>query len=162
ASCLEQLVAEAGSYASAIFELVTQPAPLGSGDAARAALPALTDGLVLVLNGDAPLVEAEQLRLLVSSVRGEACEVALLSCDLDVPHGYGRVLRNARGEVFDIREEKDLQGEERLVREVNAGIYCATSEFLKTCLPCLSDDNAAREFYITDLVEMAARGRGAI
>jgi len=79
AASLEELRVEAGPAASAPFELAIQHSPRGSGDAARAALPALKGGLVLVLNGDAPSIEAAQFDLLVDRLCAAACDVALVT-----------------------------------------------------------------------------------
>ncbi len=161
-SCVAELGLEQDLSADVRFDVVMQSVPRGSGDAARSALPELGDGLVLVLNGDAPLIEAQPLRMLVETLRQTGCDVSLLSCCLADAYGYGRVLRDDTGAVTCIREQKDASATEAEVREVNAGLYCASAEFLRTHLPLLRNTNAASEFYVTDLVELAARRKGAI
>jgi len=103
----------------------------------------------LVLNGDMPLVEADELEKLVGE---DAITMSIL--DLDSADGYGRVIIKD-GNVQKIVEQKDCNEAELKVNTANAGIYCFDSEFLLASLPKLSNDNAQAEYYITDLVEMA-------
>ena len=103
----------------------------------------------LVLNGDMPLIEAEELEKLVGE---EAITMSIL--DLKSADGYGRVIIKD-GNVQKIVEQKDCNEAELKVNTANAGIYCFDSEFLLSSLPKLSNENAQAEYYITDLVEMA-------
>jgi bifunctional UDP-N-acetylglucosamine pyrophosphorylase/glucosamine-1-phosphate N-acetyltransferase len=81
---------------------------------------------------------------------------------LDAPRGYGRVVRDARGRPERIVEEKDASERERELREVNAGLYCADGTFLWKALTRVGSANAQEEFYLTDLVAMAALREGAV
>jgi bifunctional UDP-N-acetylglucosamine pyrophosphorylase/glucosamine-1-phosphate N-acetyltransferase len=81
---------------------------------------------------------------------------------LEAPHGYGRVVRDASGRPARIVEEKDAGEAERAIREVNAGLYCADAAFLWKALARVGTRNAQQEFYLPDLVEMAAGGGGAV
>jgi bifunctional UDP-N-acetylglucosamine pyrophosphorylase/glucosamine-1-phosphate N-acetyltransferase len=137
---------------------VLQEPQLGTGHAVMQALPHLADDThTLVLYGDVPLVSAATLqRLLVTAGR----EVGLLTVLLDNPHGYGRIVRGD-GQVRRIVEEKDATPTERAVREVNTGILVAPTHRLRRWLARLSDDNAQREYYLTDIVAQAvAEGVG--
>jgi bifunctional UDP-N-acetylglucosamine pyrophosphorylase / glucosamine-1-phosphate N-acetyltransferase len=152
----ESLRTEFGSELPEL-EVVVQEQPRGSGDAARTAVGQLGDGLVLVINGDAPLVTQAELRPLVAALETTDSAFAIATCQLPVPFGYGRVLRDAAGEIAEVREQKDLTSDaQRAVCEVNAGMYAGRADFLRTALPQLTATNAQGEFYITDLVAAAA------
>jgi bifunctional UDP-N-acetylglucosamine pyrophosphorylase / glucosamine-1-phosphate N-acetyltransferase len=131
---------------------VLQEPQLGTGHAVMQALPHLADGThTLVLYGDVPLVSAATLeRLLVAAGRG----VGLLTVLLDDPHGYGRIVRGD-GQVRRIVEEKDASPAERALREVNTGILVAPTHRLRDWLAQLSDNNAQREYYLTDIIAQA-------
>lgn len=157
-ACLEEIREVS---APATLEVVEQPVPRGSGDAAKSALSALATGSVIIVNGDAPLLEASHLRALVDGTLAAGSDLGMLTCELDSPFGYGRILRDDSGKVVAVREQKDLQPGQDAILEVNAGIYCASAEFFKEHLPQLKNDNAQKEYYITDLIEAAAKRRGA-
>ncbi|WP_457596772.1 bifunctional UDP-N-acetylglucosamine diphosphorylase/glucosamine-1-phosphate N-acetyltransferase GlmU [Hydrogenimonas sp.] len=107
---------------------------------------------VLVLNGDMPLVTAEALEPLVR----EEADIVMSVFDLADPSGYGRVVVE-EGEVVAIVEEKDCTPKQKRIKTVNAGVYCFKKEVLERYLPLLSDDNAQKEYYLTDIVSMARR-----
>ncbi len=144
--------------------VAVQAAPLGSGDAARAALDSLPEeGTALILSGDVPLVTETELKRLHGAFVEAHVPLALLSCLLPEPKGYGRVVRDAQGRVRGIVEEKDLKDDaQRSINEINAGLYCADIGFLRRELPRLNNDNAQSEYYFTDLVSAAAELGGAI
>jgi bifunctional UDP-N-acetylglucosamine pyrophosphorylase/glucosamine-1-phosphate N-acetyltransferase len=131
---------------------VLQEPQLGTGHAVMQALPLLADDThTLVLYGDVPLVSAATLeRLMVTAGRG----VGLLTVLLDDPHGYGRIVRGD-GQVRRIVEEKDATAAERALREVNTGILVAPTHRLRQWLGRLSDNNAQREYYLTDIIAQA-------
>ncbi len=106
---------------------------------------------VLVLNGDMPLVQAEELKKLIPH---DEVAITMSVLEFEDASGYGRVIIE-NGHVKKIVEQKDCNEEELKVNTANAGIYCFDKEFLLTNLPNLSNDNAQKEYYITDLVEMA-------
>lgn len=135
-----------------------QDAPRGTGDAARAALSQLPDaGWVCLINGDPPLIRDTDIRAFREGVEHPTTKLAILSCELEDPTGYGRVLRDTDGAVSCVREQKDLASDaERAVQEVNAGMYLVEATFLRRALGRLRDDNAQGEFYLTDIVEQAA------
>ena len=134
---------------------VMQERQLGTGHAVQQALPALgRDGVTLILYGDVPLVRESTLRELVAMAgRGP---VALLTVKLADPSGYGRVLRDHRGRVAAIVEHKDATPEQRELREVNTGIMAVPNAHLHGWLACLENSNAQREYYLTDIIAMAA------
>src|SRR5262245_57139877 len=133
---------------------VRQEPQLGTGHALQQALPALgSDAQTLVLYGDVPLTRAETLRAL-GTAAGDG--VALLTVTLDDPTGYGRIVREG-GSVKRIVEEKDATAAERALREVNTGIMVLPTRNLARWLAGLSDKNAQREYYLTDVIAAAVR-----
>ncbi|MCA9607258.1 MAG: bifunctional UDP-N-acetylglucosamine diphosphorylase/glucosamine-1-phosphate N-acetyltransferase GlmU [Myxococcales bacterium] len=133
----------------------------GTGHAVQCALPALEgfEGTVVILYGDVPLMEPEAVEALVAA-RGDA-PLSLLTCRIDDPTGYGRILRDG-GAVVGIREHKDASDAERAIDEINPGLYAADAAFLRRALGALRDDNAQGELYLTDIVSAAAAEGGAV
>ncbi len=132
---------------------VRQEPQLGTGHAVQQAAPLLDDdGTTLILNGDVPLITADTARALVHACGGR--QLALLTLTLDDPSGYGRIVREG-GEVRGIVEHKDANDAQRGIREVYTGIMAAPSAALKRWLARLRNQNAQREYYLTDIVAMA-------
>lgn len=130
-----------------------QAQQLGTGHAVQQAMPNVPDGAqVLVLYGDVPLITPETLqRLLATPGR-----LAVLAAEPVNPDGYGRILRDAEGRVAAIVEQKDADEEQRRIRVINTGVIAAEATALKRWLNGLSNDNAQREYYLTDIFAMAA------
>lgn len=105
---------------------------------------------VLVLNGDMPLVEADELKMLVES----DADIAMSVLELDNPSGYGRVVIE-EGEVQKIVEEKDADEATKKIKSVNAGVYLFSKTILESYLPKISNDNKQKEYYLTDVVGLA-------
>ena len=114
-------------------------------------------GPILILSGDTPLLEAGTLRRVLQARARARASLAFATMTVETPLGYGRVLRDAAGRPERVVEEKDATAAQRAVREVNAGLYCADAEFLWKALSRVGKKNAQREFYLPDLVEIAAR-----
>jgi bifunctional UDP-N-acetylglucosamine pyrophosphorylase/glucosamine-1-phosphate N-acetyltransferase len=132
---------------------VRQEPQLGTGHAVQQAAPLLDDdGTTLILNGDVPLITADTARALVQACAGR--QLALLTLVLDDPQGYGRIVREG-GQVRGIVEHKDASDAQRGIREVYTGIMAAPTAALKRWLARLSNRNAQREYYLTDIVAMA-------
>ena len=130
-----------------------QEPQLGTGHAVQQALPFLDDaGTTLVLYGDVPLIQADTLKRLVLAAEGG---LAILTVELADPHGYGRIVRNAAGQVIRIVEQKDASAEEHRIREINTGIMAMPTSLLGEWLSRLSSNNAQNEYYLTDIVGMA-------
>ncbi len=130
-----------------------QEPQLGTGHAVQQALPLLDNtGTTLVLYGDVPLIQADTLKRLMQAAEGG---LAVLTVELADPHGYGRIVRNAAGQVVRIVEQKDASAEERSIREINTGIMAMPTARLGEWLSRLSSNNAQNEYYLTDIVGMA-------
>ncbi|HSP56936.1 MAG TPA: bifunctional UDP-N-acetylglucosamine diphosphorylase/glucosamine-1-phosphate N-acetyltransferase GlmU [Halomonas sp.] len=126
----------------------------GTGHAVAQVLEGLGKGKVLVLYGDVPLIRRETLAKLLVSVDDK--HLGLLTVTLENPGGYGRILRDADGEAVAIVEHKDASDAQRAIRECNTGIMAMTAQQLQRWLPRLSADNAQGEYYLTDIIAMAA------
>ncbi len=106
---------------------------------------------LLVLNGDMPLLEAKDM--LVFTKTEQSVIMSFFICRN--PEGYGRVIMNSENEVKEIVEDKDATKEQKSVKTVNAGVYLFSVDFLKKNLPKISNNNAQKEYYITDLIKIA-------
>ena len=138
-----------------------QAEQLGTGHAVQQALPALHDGeLALILYGDVPLVSADTLRSLVALAGPKT--MSLLTVMLEDPTGYGRIVRDARGKVRRIVEQKDATARERKIREGNTGVMAVPVKWLRRWLGKLKNSNAQGEYYLTDIIAMAVRDKVAI
>ncbi len=149
-------VGDAARAERADVAVVVQAPPRGTGDAVRKATPALDgfSGVVVVLYADTPLVSEETLRALIDKVSAGAA-VAVLGFTPDDPGAYGRLKLSPDGSLEAIVEAKDASPEELEIDFVNAGVMAIASDFLARALPQLSDANAKREFYLTDIVAIA-------
>jgi bifunctional UDP-N-acetylglucosamine pyrophosphorylase/glucosamine-1-phosphate N-acetyltransferase len=144
----EQLAARRVSW-------VEQAQQLGTGHAVAQALPAVADGdQVLVLYGDVPLISTTTLmRLLAAADSGQ---FGLLTADLADPTGYGRILRNSTGQVTGIVEQKDATQDQLAVCEINTGFMATDATALKRWVAQLGNSNAQGEYYLTDVIALAA------
>ena len=135
----------------------------GTGHALMQTVSLLPDeGDVFVLCGDTPLIKAESL--VKFAEHHEKCGGALtvMSVEVDDPTGYGRIIRGHAGNIMRIVEQKDASENEKNIREINSGIYCINSAFIRDNINTLKNDNAQGEYYLTDMVSIAvAGGKGA-
>lgn len=140
---------------------VEQKKQLGTGHALRRAEKYLKDygGDILVLCADTPLIKSETLGLLVDYHRENSNSATVLSCCVSEPFGYGRIVRIASGEVERIVEEKDADEQQKKIKEINSGIYCFSSRKVWDALCGLSNKNAKREYYLTDVISILS-GQG--
>lgn len=140
---------------------VLQPEQLGTGHALLQVAPRLGDGeRVLVLYGDVPLMRPSTLRELLERAGPDA--LALLTALLEDPTGYGRIVRDSRGGVRRIVEQRDAGRRELALRECSTGVMVAPARPLKRWLARLTNDNAQREYYLTDVIAMAVKERIAV
>lgn len=138
-------------------ETVAQPQPDGTGGAVRAALPLIEEAeTVLVLSGDHPLISAEIVSGFLDAHASSDAAATMMTIELDDPGTYGRVVRDAAGEVERVVEAKadgDASAEELAICEINAGTYAFDAGPLAVVLAGLSNDNAQGEYYLTDVFE---------
>jgi len=135
---------------------VLQDQQLGTGHAVDQAMPDVPDNdVVLVLYGDVPLIRAETLLQLLDQA-GQS-KLAVLTATLDNPLGYGRMLRDDNGRLTGIVEQKDASDEQLHIREINTGFLAAPAGKLRGWLQQLDNSNAQSEYYLTDVVAIAAR-----
>jgi bifunctional UDP-N-acetylglucosamine pyrophosphorylase/glucosamine-1-phosphate N-acetyltransferase len=133
---------------------VRQEPQLGTGHAVQQAVPALGDepGTTLILNGDVPLIAPATARALAQACGGE--KLALLTVTLADATGYGRIVREG-DTVQAIVEHKDASEAQRQIREVYTGMMAAPTQALKRWVSALKNENAQKEYYLTDIVAMA-------
>ncbi|MDH5677425.1 MAG: NTP transferase domain-containing protein [Nitrospinota bacterium] len=139
----------------------TQEPQLGTGHALACAAEAFRDfkGVVLVLSADVPAIKPATLRSLLAARRESKAAVALLTCRMEKPGAYGRVIRSG-GQAQAIVEARDATEEQLAIQEINAGIYAFDAEFVFGALGKIGRTNAQGEYYLTDIVAMAvAEGR---
>jgi bifunctional UDP-N-acetylglucosamine pyrophosphorylase/glucosamine-1-phosphate N-acetyltransferase len=141
--------------------LAVQDEQHGTGHAVRVAMDAIRAsgqqlrGTVLVAYADTPLLQGESLVRFATEHEAAQRAVSILSGRVEKPFGYGRVVRNAEGDVEAIVEEKDATDEQRSITEINSGILAFDAEFLLDALPRIGNDNAKGEYYLTDTVQLA-------
>ncbi|MBU2967690.1 bifunctional UDP-N-acetylglucosamine diphosphorylase/glucosamine-1-phosphate N-acetyltransferase GlmU [Amphritea sp. 2_MG-2023] len=136
-------------------QFALQAEQLGTGHAVAQAMPNIADdGVVLVLYGDVPLTQTETMAELVKIA--ERGQFGLLTVNLDDPTGYGRIMRSDAGDVVAIVEHKDASEAQRAICEVNTGILALPAQLLSDWIPQLSSNNAQGEYYLTDIIAMAA------
>ncbi len=134
---------------------IEQSEQLGTGHAVRQALPHIpANATVLILYGDVPLIHQATLTPLVQACLGQN-KLGILTISLDNPYGLGRILRKTTGEIQAIAEEKDATEAQRKIKEVYPGICCVSSAHLQHWLPKLTQKNAQKEYYFTDIISFA-------
>ncbi len=135
-------------------QFVIQEPQLGTGHAVQQAMPHLgDDSQTMVLYGDVPLIQHNTLHQMLQTGDG----LVLLTVNLPNPTGYGRIVRDAQGDVLSIVEEKDATPEQREINEVNTGILLAPTKSLRGWLAKLQNNNSQGEYYLTDIVSMAVQ-----
>ncbi|MTI58280.1 bifunctional UDP-N-acetylglucosamine diphosphorylase/glucosamine-1-phosphate N-acetyltransferase GlmU [Geosporobacter ferrireducens] len=151
-----ELVKKATEHRSVSFALQTDQ--LGTGHAVMQTEHLLPEeGLVLLLYGDTPLIRGSVIQDLIAFHKEGGYQATVLTAILEDPTGYGRIVRGIDGKVERIVEQKDAAAAEKAIREINSGIYCYESKLLKEALKQLTNDNAQKEYYITDVVEILNR-----
>jgi len=145
-------------------EFALQVEQLGTGHAVAQAQKALTGfkGNVLVLSGDVPLLTANTLNQLIKTHLDTRAVATILTADMDDPTGYGRVIRNERGDLQYIVEHKDANPNEQQIKEINSGIYVFESETLFKFLPKLQNKNVQGEYYLPDVLPMILSVKGKV
>lgn len=138
------------------IEWVEQTVQAGTGHAVLQALPKIaSDSRVLILYGDVPLISTKTIDRLLAAT--PETEIGILTAILLNPTGYGRMIRNSQNEIVGIVEEKDATLEQRRIQEINTGIYVIPASLLQQWLPTLENNNAQKEYYLTDIITLAAK-----
>jgi len=128
---------------------------LGTADAVKSAKvdEIEAEGDVVIMNGDHPLIEAEDISKFVQMFRDEKCDLAVVTLLVKKPGAFGRIIRH-KGDLKAIVEAKDASADTLKIREINTGIYIAKAKILAEYLPQIKNHNAKQEFYITDLISL--------
>lgn len=136
---------------------VTQEQQLGTGHAVQVAFEALDNfkGRVLVLYGDTPLLKFETLQKLCNLPAQS--DIAMLTANITQPFGYGRIVRDSKGQIKQIIEEKEASDSQREIQEINPGIYVFDASFLRNNLSKLKANTHKGEFYLTDLIALSEK-----
>ena len=138
---------------------VLQEQQLGTGHAVMQARDHLTgkNGYAVVLYGDMPLIRPETISELIEAHRKGGNSATVITAEMEDPTGYGRIVRNAAGDVVKNVEERDASAVEKAIREINTGIYCFTIKDLLDSLKELKNENSQGEYYLTDTLEILVK-----
>jgi bifunctional UDP-N-acetylglucosamine pyrophosphorylase/glucosamine-1-phosphate N-acetyltransferase len=141
-------------FSATDVRFIQQQEQLGTGHAVQQAMPYIrSEATTLILYGDVPLIEKGTLEDLIAGVNDDA--IGLLTVELESPQGYGRIIRDKDLNVCAIVEEKDASAEQKNITEGNTGVMALKGKHLINWLPMLSNENAQKEYYLTDLIEIA-------
>ena len=153
-------IAEVGDLARGVLQAQQR----GTGDAVESARSELenSDSLVLILSGDVPMIKTETLRKLIEHHNNAAAACTILSVRLENPTGYGRIIRDQNDSFQKIVEHRDATDEERLVKEINSGIYCFDAKELYRALRKVEPANDQGEYYLTDVAEIILASGGTV
>ncbi len=134
-----------------------QEVPKGTGHAVLCTLDHLPndeDHYNIILNGDCPMLSSSTIQSIVEEFESSNRNLQITSISLPNPHGSGRIIKDADDNFLRIVEEKDCDDEQRSIKAVNIGIYVAKNNTLKKYIPLIGNNNAQKEFYLTDIVEI--------
>lgn len=136
-------------------KIVWQDKLLGTGDAVKQALPAIKGVAdhVLILAGDTPLLRASTVENMITRYFTVRPSAALLTCEVENPKGYGRIVRDSQGRLTGIVEEADTSEEQKRIKEINAGVYLVKSKDLAEGIKFLQNSNAQKEYYFPKIID---------
>jgi bifunctional UDP-N-acetylglucosamine pyrophosphorylase/glucosamine-1-phosphate N-acetyltransferase len=143
------------------LRFVLQKKQLGTAHAVRQAEKYLRkiEGILLVLNGDLPLITVEVLRSLIETHRKSDSDLSIVTTQTEHPEGYGRIIRGEHNAIQEIVEERDATPDQKSIREINCGIYCAKPRPFLQALKKVRTDNIQKEYYLPDALKiMLAKG----
>lgn len=109
---------------------------------------------LIVLLGDVPLIKSETIEKCLQEIKNQKAAMLVISTVIDNPKGYGRIIHNEKGEICSIREEKETSESEKLIKEVNTGVFLFKTDTLWKYIHQLQSNNAQNEYYLTDIVEI--------
>lgn len=136
------------------IQIYNQVEQLGTADAVKSADVNTIDGEVVILNGDHPLINSDDLKSFVASFKELRLDLAVVSVTLENPHEFGRIVKSG-SQLKAIVEAKDASAETLKIKEVNTGIYVCKASVLKKYLPLIQNNNSKKEFYLTDIISLA-------
>lgn len=140
------------------LDFVIQKEQLGTGHAVMQAINEITSQLTLILYGDVPLINHKLLLRLIDASKKTG--IGLVTFDKTNPTGFGRIVRDDnKQKIIKIVEEKDCDYEQKKINEINTGIMCVQSDHLKKWLAQLDNNNAQKEYYLTDIIEFANKDK---
>jgi UDP-N-acetylglucosamine diphosphorylase/glucosamine-1-phosphate N-acetyltransferase len=145
------------SHSGGIF--VEQKPQLGTGHAVLQAKEALAgySGKTVILCGDVPLLKPSTIKSLIENHIATGAAITVLTTIPPDPRGYGRIIKDAAGNIAKIVEQRDATATEAQIGEINTGIYCADTPLLFDALGKVKNNNDQKEYYLTDIVEIACR-----
>lgn len=148
AELVEKMVGEQG-------KIVLQAEQLGTGHAVMQTNEALAGftGTAMILCGDTPLLDSEELKKFYEAHKASGAAATVLTAVMEDPFGYGRIVRDAAGNVQGIVEQKDATEEQKLIKEINTGIYCMECPLMFDMLATITNQNAQGEYYLTDVLQ---------
>ncbi len=138
---------------------ILQMPQLGTGDAVSKAIPYLKefDGYIIVICGDTPLITSETIKNFIEFHDNNHADLTIMSAIFDNPKNYGRIIRDKNKKVIAIVEEKDTTPEQKIIKEINAGIYCINWKKIRNAFNNIENNNAQGEYYLTDIVKWAVQ-----
>lgn len=140
-----------------------QEEQIGTGHAVMQAIDQIDDqGNVMILCGDTPLITSDTIKGFMNRHEENKNHISVLTFMAENPENYGRIVRNDQGEILRIVEEKDANEDEKLIKEVNSGIYCFQNKTLKDGLKAIRTANAQKEYYLTDVIEIGVNKKEKI
>lgn len=169
----ENVIVVVGHQARQVMEAVSadaevvfayQDRQMGTGHAVQCALAYVPENVneILILCGDVPMLRAETVQRLLDDHHSAKRDLSLLAVAVDNPSGYGRVLIDENRRLIRIVEEADATSEQKKIRTINAGIYCASKNFLSISLQMVRPNNAQGELYLTDIIEIGHREKQVV
>jgi UDP-N-acetylglucosamine diphosphorylase/glucosamine-1-phosphate N-acetyltransferase len=147
-------------FSNSGYIFVEQKPQLGTGHAVLQAKEVLAGyrGLTVILCGDVPLLKPVTIKSLIEKHIAANAEITVLATSPPDPRGYGRIIKDKDGNILKIVEEYDATASEKKIGEINTGIYCVNTPFLFDALRKVSNNNNQKEYYLTDIVEIARNG----
>lgn len=136
-----------------------QEQQLGTGHAVMCALEKMNakEGVTVILCGDVPLIKAQTIKNLITHLKEQEATLNVLTFDAPTTSSYGRIVKDSEGNFVKIVEKKDCNEEEAKITESNSGVYAVDTKFLREAVKQIRTNNAQKEYYLTDIVEIATK-----